>query len=150
MGENLNKLIEKFCFTAEGRESFLKNLEGLSYKALEQNEKFPFHPEYFWPEDLSSWPDKDRDRLLGWLYREAWEAALNSTENYDYYSAPADIDELEKEVVMMQFCEAIWRVLQLRERYRFTLITTDPYGRPIRRYADGRTEYISNRKKVEK
>ena len=148
MGINLARYIEKFNFTQEGRASFLRNLAGLAKKAILENKSFDFHPAYFWEDDLSEWTDEDRDRLLSWLYEEAREAALNSTSDYDYSVAPANIDELEEEVVMIHYAAGIWRVLELKDRYRFTVIGHDEKGRPCRHYADGRIEYISSRKKV--
>ena len=143
MGANLDRILDCFEFNAEGRIRFLNNLKGLAKKAIEENNLFDFHPLYFWKDDLSGWSAEDRERLLTWLYTEAKIAAIDATADYDYSVAPKDLDELEEEVVEMEYAAAIRRVLQLQERYRLAIVKTDGKGQPILVYLDGRKEYIS-------
>ncbi len=142
MGINLNRFIDKFGFAEEAREAFVKNLEGLARTASEKTEPFPFHPEYFWGEDLTGWEPEDRDRLLSWLYKEAKEAAEMSTADYDYSVAPDTCEELEEEVDMIQYAAAIFRIWELRNRYHISAVLTDQNGAPYRRYLEGKVVHI--------
>lgn len=150
MADNFLRYIERFHFTSEGQEVFINNIENLVKDAIDRSDPFPFHPAYIWDGDLDKMDPVNRDKLLVWLYEEGVAAAKNATEDYDYSVAPTSIEELEKEIFMIQIAGAIFRVLQLQGKYHLSIVLTDEKGRPYRRYPDGRIEYIKQAKMGEK
>lgn len=143
MGVNLNRYIERFRFTEEGKEMFLTNIKNIAKDSSNTPGPIPFSPAFFWPEnDLKRMDPAAQGKLLDWLYEEALTASKTATEDYDYSVAPSTVEELEEEVLMIQYAGAIFRVLQHRDHYHLAVVENDEQGRPLRRFPDGRIEYI--------
>lgn len=140
MGKNLDSIVDSLRLPADRREHFLQNLRGLARRVESEGKSFHIHPEHFW-EDISGWDQGDRDRLLGWLYNQALEAADNITKNYDFADAPITVEELETEIVEIRIAAGIRRVLELKDRYRFAIVRRDEKGSYLK-YADGRIVYM--------
>ncbi len=147
MSANFESYIQRFHFTEEGREMFVSNIQNLVRNASDTPGVLPLNPAYFWDDnDLARMDQTDKEKLLDWLCEEALAASKAATEDYNYAAAPASIEEVEEEVMMIQLAGAIHRVLQLRDRSHLSVVLSDEQGRPYRRYFDGRIEYIKQMK----
>lgn len=143
MWANLLRYIERFHFTKEGQEVFLSSVKNLAKEASGTPGHFIFNPAYFWDEsDLKNMDQASQNKLLNWLYDEALMASKTATEDYDYSIAPPTVEELEEEVQMIQLAGAIFRVLQLRDRSHLSVVLADAQGHLLKRFPDGRVEYI--------
>jgi hypothetical protein len=137
MGKNLDRIVDTLYLPVERRDHFLQNLHGLAQKVEAEGKSFHIHPENFW-EDISGWSQGDRERLIGWLYDQALEAADNITKDYDFTDAPTTVEELETEILEMRIAAGIRRILELRDKYKFAVVKRDVQGRSVLVYPDGR------------